>query len=58
MRWDDALNASEIAELYLRPFAMFDRTPLELWVGATSVGVPPGVVMAAHYYRRLLQGAA
>ncbi len=33
--------SSEIVELYLNPFIMFEQDPIELWVGATSVGVPP-----------------
>ncbi len=37
-----ALSASEIALLYREPFGMFERDPIELWVGATSVGVPTG----------------
>jgi len=41
MIFNRALSASEISQLYLNPFCMFERDPIELWVGATSVGVPP-----------------
>jgi hypothetical protein len=36
--YNRALTASEIAQLYLEPFCMFDYDPIELWVGA---GAPP-----------------
>ena len=39
--YNRALSASEIALLYREPFIMFERDPIELWTGATSVGVPP-----------------
>lgn len=44
--YDRVLSASEIAKLYLKPFAMFERDEIELWVGATSVGVAPPTGMA------------
>jgi len=40
--YNRVLSASEIALLYREPFIMFERDPIELWVGATSVGVPIG----------------
>lgn len=44
--YNRALSASEIALLYREPFVMFERDPIELWVGATSVGAPPaGIVV-------------
>jgi len=41
MIYNRALSASEIALLYREPFCMFERDPIELWVGATSIGAPP-----------------
>jgi len=41
MIFNRALSASEIQQLYREPFCMFERDPIELWTGATSVGVPP-----------------
>ena len=32
--WDRALSAYEVADLYHRPFAMFERPTPELWVSA------------------------
>ena len=40
--YDRDLSASENALLHREPFCMFERDPIELWVGATSVGVPVG----------------
>ncbi len=40
-QYNRALSVSEIALLYQNPFAMFERDPIELWVGTTSVGAPP-----------------
>lgn len=42
--YNRALSASEIVLLYLNPFIMFEQDPIELWVGATSVGAPVGAV--------------
>ncbi len=39
--YNRAINPSEVALLHREPFAMFERNPIELWVGATSVGAPP-----------------
>ena len=41
MFWNRALSASERSELFANPFAVFERGPIELWTGATSVGAPP-----------------
>jgi len=39
--YNRALSASEIAQLYLKPFCMFERDPIELWSAATIGGEPP-----------------
>ncbi|KKN70111.1 hypothetical protein LCGC14_0434360 [marine sediment metagenome] len=45
MIYNRALSASEIAQLYRNPFAMFERDPVELWV----TGAPPAAnVPTAH----------
>ena len=52
--YNRALSASEIAQLYLKPFCMFEREPIELWAAAMG-GVPPGLsipVAMANYRRR------
>lgn len=36
-----ALADSQIAQLYQEPFAIFEREPIELWVGSVGVGAPP-----------------
>lgn len=36
-----ALSASEIALLYIEPFCMFERDPIELWSAATLGAAPP-----------------
>ena len=36
------LSLSDIQKIYINPFIMFDRDLVELWTGATSVGVPVG----------------
>ena len=41
--YNRALSASEIALLYREPFIMFERDPIELWVG--SVGVVSGTIL-------------
>ncbi len=45
--YNRALSASERAELYEKgPSVLVERDPIELWVGATSVGAPPaGIVV-------------
>lgn len=35
--YDRVLSASEILQLYLKPYAMFKRVPIELWTAATSI---------------------
>ena len=37
-----ALSSSEIALLYREPFCMFERNPIELWVGSVGAGAPAG----------------
>ena len=37
--------ASEIALLYREPFIMFERNPIELWVGSVGAGAPPGTIL-------------
>ena len=46
-----ALSASEIALLYREPFAMFERDPIELWVGSVGAGAPAVTIpiMTYHY---------
>ena len=39
--YNRALSASEIADLYREPFAMFYRDPIELWSAATQGGAAP-----------------
>jgi len=41
MIYNRALGADEIQQLYSDSFAMFRRTPIELWTGATSGGITP-----------------
>ncbi len=42
MIFDKAKSASEIALLYREPFIMFERDPIELWVGSVGAGAPVG----------------
>lgn len=39
--YNRALSPSEIALLYIEPFCMFEREPIELWVGSVGAGAPP-----------------
>jgi hypothetical protein len=39
--YNRALSASEIIQLYREPVIMFERDPIELWVGSTSIEEPP-----------------
>ena len=39
------LSASEIALLHREPFCMFERDPIELWVGSVGAGAPPGTIL-------------
>lgn len=39
--WNRALAAQEIEWLYRKPFDMFERIPIELWVGSVGAGAPP-----------------
>ncbi len=57
--YNRALSATEIAELYRDPFAMFQQEPIELWTAATSVGAPTGlsIPIAMHHYKQM-HGAA
>lgn len=41
MFYKRALSASEKQQLYLNPFILFDRDPIELWVGSVGAGAPP-----------------
>ena len=43
--YNRALSASEIAELYINPFIMFERDPIELWVGSVGAGAPAGTIL-------------
>ena len=48
------LSASEIALLYREPFCMFERDPIELWVGSVGVGAPPAGIPI---FRRRIEAA-
>lgn len=50
--YDRALVNSEITMLDREPFCMFERDPVELWVGATSVGAPPATIVSQIQYLR------
>jgi len=39
--YNRALTAPEIDLLYREPFCMFERDPIELWVGSVGAGAPP-----------------
>jgi len=41
MIFSRALSSFEIALLYREPFCMFERDPIELWVGSVGAGAPP-----------------
>lgn len=38
--YDRVLSDFEVAQLYRDPFAMFERDPIELWVGSVGAGAP------------------
>ena len=38
-------SASEIALISQEPFCMFERDPIELWVGSIGAGAPPGTIL-------------
>lgn len=40
-----SLSSFEITQLHKNPFIMFDREPIELWVGANEVAAPTGIVV-------------
>lgn len=46
------LTASQVAYLYREPFAMFQPQPIDLWVAATSVAIPPSTIIPVfmHHY--------
>jgi hypothetical protein len=56
MIWRRVLSASEIAQLYREPFAMF----VPEWISAFELASQSvvGATMAGHYYRHFLGGAA
>lgn len=54
MMWNRGLSASEIVLLYKKPFCMFERESIDLWVGATSVGAPAGVAPTSVLYGSLV----
>jgi len=58
MIFDIALTATEIIELYRNPFCMFERDPIELWVAATSVGVPPVGIARPKVFGSLANGSS
>ena len=43
--YNRVLSASKIALLYREPFCMFERDPIELWVGSVGAGAPPGTIL-------------
>lgn len=57
--WDREVSASEIAQLHLAPFAIFERDPIELWVGSVGAGAPPEVsVPVIYHHYQIAAGAA
>jgi len=46
--YNRALSASEIALLYLKPFCMFERDPIELWSAATLGAAVEGPIVSPH----------
>ena len=53
--WDRALSDHEIADLYIRPFAMFERPSIELWSAAIVGGGESGVSISvlAHHHSQM-----
>jgi hypothetical protein len=50
MMYNRALSASEIAQLYRKPFCMFDPEPIELW--AASIIAGPKIPVFIHHYQQ------
>lgn len=50
------VSASEIALLYREPFCMFERDPIELWVGSVGAGEPPAVSVSVMYHHYQMAG--
>jgi len=53
--YNRALSANAVASLYMDPFQMFQRQPIELWAGATSAG--NAIPIFSHHYTKNI-GAA
>lgn len=43
--YNRTLSDTEIEKLYRNPFIMFDRDPIELWVGSVGAAAPAGIVI-------------